>query len=328
MSDEVLVGIDAGGTTTRALVTTLDGEVLGIGQRGGGNPEHNEMAAAKRNVRGAVADALDAANRERGVVVALTAGLAGLDDESDEVWAEEFLAIDGLGCDPVAVNDAVVAHAGALGSEPGIVVIGGTGSIVLGVDADGRTITNYDFDHYAAAAARHLGRRFAHELLAGRYGEADRPLIDDVLREWDVSDVDAAREWAIDTDALAADRSENALDTIAPAITRGAADGVPIADTVCAAAAADVVRGVDLVASAMDVTPVPIALLGSVNRSEGMRTALEAALAESDHRYEVVEPRLTPVAGAVIRSAPRIDGGANPSDFVDALAANDVCRLQ
>jgi glucosamine kinase len=33
----------------------------------------------------------------------------------------------------VHVNDAVIAHAGALRSEPGIVAISGTGSIVLDI---------------------------------------------------------------------------------------------------------------------------------------------------------------------------------------------------
>jgi N-acetylglucosamine kinase-like BadF-type ATPase len=44
------------------------------------------------------------------------------------------------------MHDAPVAHAGALGGEPGIVVIAGTGSVVYGTDATrGRTIGGWGY---------------------------------------------------------------------------------------------------------------------------------------------------------------------------------------
>ena len=49
MSDTVVVGLDIGGTSTRATVLTLTGERLGTGRAGGGNPtSHGAERAADR----------------------------------------------------------------------------------------------------------------------------------------------------------------------------------------------------------------------------------------------------------------------------------------
>ncbi|MBM0235037.1 ATPase, partial [Micromonospora sp. STR1_7] len=75
MSDTVVVGLDVGGTSTRATALTLTGERLGTGRAGGGNPTSHgaERAAAEllTALRGALAD-VDPAR-----VAAGTIGLAG-----------------------------------------------------------------------------------------------------------------------------------------------------------------------------------------------------------------------------------------------------------
>ncbi|MBM0258941.1 ATPase, partial [Micromonospora sp. 4G55] len=59
MSDTVVVGLDVGGTSTRATALTLAGERLGTGRGGGGNPTSHgaERAAAEllAALRGALA---------------------------------------------------------------------------------------------------------------------------------------------------------------------------------------------------------------------------------------------------------------------------------
>jgi N-acetylglucosamine kinase-like BadF-type ATPase len=75
------------------------------------------------------------------------AGFAGLDAPEDQEWADRFTAVPGLVCPRLSVNDAVIAHAGALRSLPGIIAISGTGPIVFGVTPDVRQIRNYDFGH-------------------------------------------------------------------------------------------------------------------------------------------------------------------------------------
>ncbi|TBL29772.1 ATPase, partial [Verrucosispora sp. SN26_14.1] len=62
MSDTVVIGLDVGGTSTRALAVTLDGGRLGTGRAGGGNPtSHGATRAAGE------------------LLTALRAALAGID---------------------------------------------------------------------------------------------------------------------------------------------------------------------------------------------------------------------------------------------------------
>ncbi|EWM14400.1 hypothetical protein [Kutzneria sp. 744] len=53
-----LVGVDAGGTTTRALVADLTGARVGTGRAGGANPNSHPPEVAAEQVAAAIAAAL------------------------------------------------------------------------------------------------------------------------------------------------------------------------------------------------------------------------------------------------------------------------------
>ena len=118
---KVVIGIDAGGSTTRAVCADLSGAVLAYAETGGANPSHN--TDAKENVQAAIRRVIEQAERQLEDVVALVAGIAGLDVPDDHVWATEHTAVPGLACPRIQVNDAEVAHAGAFGTGPGIIAI-------------------------------------------------------------------------------------------------------------------------------------------------------------------------------------------------------------
>jgi glucosamine kinase len=54
VSGTVVVGLDVGGTSTRATALTLRGERLGTGRGGGGNPTSHGAEAAARELRAAL----------------------------------------------------------------------------------------------------------------------------------------------------------------------------------------------------------------------------------------------------------------------------------
>jgi glucosamine kinase len=304
VSERIVVGVDGGGTSTTALVADPSGGVLGTATGGGASPQHNSLREAHDAVQSTIRRALADSGRDVGAVAALTAGIAGLNDESDRQWAESLVTLPGLECEPVSVNDAVVAHAGALRGEPGLIAICGTGSIVLGIGEDGREIRNYDLDHYAAAAARHLGRRLVHQLVSDRCDEPNEAFVEDVLAAWDLDDRAELQTAAVDGDLLDTATSGNALDGVAPLITEAAADGVPVAQRVCDAAAREIVTGIEAVAGYVGSAPTTVALSGSVLRSPSMTDRVTAGLDE--RRFEVVEPALDPVAGATLLGLERI----------------------
>src|SRR5690242_16709096 len=59
MTARVVVGMDGGGTHTRAMIADLEGKVLAYAETGGSNPSHHPRA--EENARDAIRQALAAA---------------------------------------------------------------------------------------------------------------------------------------------------------------------------------------------------------------------------------------------------------------------------
>lgn len=135
--EEIVIGLDGGGTHTRALCADLNGHILAAVQTGGAHP--HKHPAAKDNVQHALRHVLMQAECLPGEVVRLVAGLASIDPCKDNRWATKFTDIPGLACHREHVNDAIVAYAGAFHDRPGIIAIGGTGSGVLGMRETGQS---------------------------------------------------------------------------------------------------------------------------------------------------------------------------------------------
>jgi N-acetylglucosamine kinase-like BadF-type ATPase len=125
-----VVGVDAGGTSTRAVAVDAAGAVLGTGRAGGANPNaHPPEEAAAR-----IADAITSATAGLvpGHTRACVVGMAGTSKLSDPAIAAVFertwqrLGLDGV---VSVVSDAEAAFASATAAPDGTVLIAGTGSI-------------------------------------------------------------------------------------------------------------------------------------------------------------------------------------------------------
>ena len=122
-----VLGVDAGGTSTRALAVGTDGTVLGSGRAGGANPNSHPPEEAVANV----AAAIRAATGEPGRASACVIGMAGAARLTDPAFAALFERTwRDLGLDRVVIlTDAEVAFASATDAPDGTVLIAGTGSI-------------------------------------------------------------------------------------------------------------------------------------------------------------------------------------------------------
>ncbi len=311
----MVIGIDGGGTTTRALAVDLTGRRLASALSGSASP--SKSPHARDHVRQAIQEVTAKAGRTLSDVAALTAGLAGLDDPEDQVWADDFTAFPEITGPRLHVNDAVVAHAGALESRPGIIAIAGTGSIVYGVTETGQAIRNYDFHHSPATQARSLAYNTVHAVLAGEAGEADREFVADILAFWNVGNIGELRE--LGQQGFVADRFERSrrFGELAPLVTAAALQGVPLACRECDAVAQCLGQSIRLVGGCFEGEAVSVAFIGSLIRSPYMQAAMARALAQSkDKRFDIVEPAFSSETGAALMALQELGIG-----MTDALRA-------
>jgi N-acetylglucosamine kinase len=129
-----VVGIDAGGTKTLALLADESGTIRAEARAGGANLYLQGEQAVEETLRGVLAEL-----SSRGAIAAVCVGMAGVDRPEERERVEAMLRRLGVAAPVRVANDAAIAlHAGAPEGY-GIVVISGTGSIAYGVDPAGHT---------------------------------------------------------------------------------------------------------------------------------------------------------------------------------------------
>ena len=129
-----LLGVDGGATKTLAAVIDLQSPSLHLGHGGPSNQDAVGVQAAGRALFDAADHALAGAGINDGQLDAAVLAVAGTDTPSvaRHVRAERSGQW-------IVVGDVVGAWATATGARPGVGVIAGTGSNVLGVGRDGRS---------------------------------------------------------------------------------------------------------------------------------------------------------------------------------------------
>ncbi|MFC7341188.1 N-acetylglucosamine kinase [Saccharopolyspora griseoalba] len=130
----LVLGLDVGGTSSRALVSDLAGRVLGTGVAGGGNPNSRPPGEAVGRMVEAAREALGELDPAavRGCVVGM-AGITKLaDPDFRELFRAEWARL-GLRCAVEAVGDGDVAFAAGTPEPDGVVLIAGTGAIAARV---------------------------------------------------------------------------------------------------------------------------------------------------------------------------------------------------
>ena len=127
-----VIGIDAGGTKTVALLADETGEVLAEARGGGANLQvQGELGVEK--VLYEVIAALGAPRP----ISAVCLGIAGVDRPGERDVIRDVLHRLGLGRRVRIENDAFIALVAGAPERTGIVVVAGTGSVAYGVDPAG-----------------------------------------------------------------------------------------------------------------------------------------------------------------------------------------------
>jgi N-acetylglucosamine kinase-like BadF-type ATPase len=246
MSD-LFLGVDAGGSTTRALLTTEDGEVVGAG-RGGGANRWSSGTSVSEVIAAAVREALDDVDPGRVAVgvVAMAGSLTSEDVAADVLTAWRIL---GLPRSPRVVSDVLTGFAAGTTAEDGSVLVAGTGSIAAAIR--GREVRKTSGGHGwllgdegSAVWLGLEGIRAALRALDGR-GPGSR-LADTVPAALGITDLDAV-STVIRVVRAAHDRPPARLGQLAPVVLDAATAGDEVAQALADAAADHLVGLVDAV---------------------------------------------------------------------------------
>ncbi len=137
---EIILAIDGGGSRTRALAIDREARVVGVAESGPSNHLLKPRNIVRQSLIEAIEQTLSEGGVSRAAIVSLAAGLAGVD--YDRAGANDIEGVfHEMGFeDPLIEGDVVIAHAGALALRPGVVVLAGTGSAILGVGEDGKRV--------------------------------------------------------------------------------------------------------------------------------------------------------------------------------------------
>ena len=178
MAGPFVVGIDAGGTSTRCAVMTLGGALAGSGTGPGANPNSggDTAGALTTALRSAVGD-LDPSLILAGVFGIAGAGAAGR--PAAVAAARKAWSTVGLRGSPAVVTDIAVAFAAGSSASEGIVVFSGTGAGAAAI-SDGaikRRADGYGWLVGDEGSAVWLGREAVRAVLAAYDGRGAPTLL-------------------------------------------------------------------------------------------------------------------------------------------------------
>ncbi|MDQ4122057.1 MAG: hypothetical protein M3209_11505 [Acidobacteriota bacterium] len=312
---DVILAIDAGGSRTRCLAINREIKTLGAGHAGASNHLLVEKGIVRTSLGESINAALSQAKIKRADVVCVSAGLAGVD--YDGAGADEMQDLFGeLGFARTVINgDMVIAHAGALAGNAGVLALAGTGSCVLGIDARGERVKVGGWgpvygDEGSAYRIGQTALRAAARYFDGR-GEKTA-LLDAILEAFKVRDFQETIERVylknleprdIAGLSLVAYKTAEAGDTIAQNIFFQA--GEELAESVGAA-----IRRLNLPGA-------KVSYQGAVLQSCAMvRERMAECLKKDFPEIEIVAPKFEPVIGAFLLGGKAVGWTIDEKDFL------------
>jgi glucosamine kinase len=297
----IAIGIDGGGSNTRAAIVTCDGDIVGIGTAGPSNYDNVGQESARQNIKSAIDCAWRSSGQRPRDPSAIFLGMAGVVSETD-VAAIRVIA-DGLGLTPktkVGVDhDIRIALAGGLAGRPGIALIAGTGSSCYGRSSDGGSWMSGGWGLLDdLGSSWWLGIQAMMSALQAYDGRGDETVLTDVVRT--AFGLNSLRDLLHLYHVTGIDKSTIA--SLAPLVVDAAGSGDNTAETILKRGAAELTRMVVAVAenlsfaSDVEITYTGGLITGASKYFDLVTSAVRSKLPQC----RVVRPILPPVLGAAL----------------------------
>jgi glucosamine kinase len=300
----IIVGVDGGGSRTRAMVADERGTSIGSAEGGPSAVRPGEVERSAAIIAAVVGDALAAAGASQ-VPSVLCVGVAGVGRDAERADLHRALTARALADDVVVQTDATVALDDAFGDGAGVLLVAGTGSIAYGRGQTGVLARVGGWGPVCGdeGGGAWIGRRALSVVTAAADGrEPETALVGVIVTAAEVRAPDDLIAWA--AHATPAD-----LASLAPAVLRCADSGDRRAMAIVSFATEELVLHVVTLARRLFVderAAVPVAFAGGLlRRGSPLRARVEHRL-KSAVPGALVDPRdVDPVRGAV-RAAQRL----------------------
>ena len=304
---EIVIGVDGGGSKTRVLIGTAEGEVLATidGPKSAvapGQAAHSAEVIADLVSRGLAEIALPGAVLPR----VLYCGVAGTGREEERRALETALDEREIAEEVVVDSDGMIALYDALEDRAGILLVVGTGSIAYGRSPSGTVLRcgGWGPAFGDEGSGGWIGKRALSIVAASSDGrEPATALLFPILAATGCEDVQDLIPWAAVADA-------RAYATLAPVVFTAAANGDQRASALISLAAEELVLHIRALSKALfsdERAAVTVALSGGLmDRGSPLRKRLEQRLKSAVPGAQLRSEEVLPARGALRAAARRI----------------------
>jgi N-acetylglucosamine kinase-like BadF-type ATPase len=257
----LVFGADGGGTKTLGLICDQEGRIRGHGTAGASNPNVVGITAAAETLYDLIRRCCNEAGCAVSDLRALVLGLAGAGLEKNRTQLHERLvALAGQELPIVIETDARVALEGAFNGGSGILILAGTGSVVIGKTLSGEVVMAGGWGRILGdeGSGYWLGREVLKSLTVYYDGRGGSQMLAEMVgKEFGLN----SRERII----AAIYQEEFAIPDIAPLAMRAAEEGDAVALEILTRGVGELMNQVEYVASHLrHERTISVALFGGV----------------------------------------------------------------
>lgn len=295
----IVIGIDGGGTKTRAVVADEQGRWIAdvVGPGSAVRPGKHEHSADV--IAATVRDALASCDMTHVRPKVLCVGVAGVGREPEREALWQTLLERDIADEIVIHTDFAVALDDAFGDGPGVLLIGGTGSVAFGRGPTGASARCGGWGPVMGdeGGGAWIGRRALSVVTSSYDGrEPETALVGAVLTAAQVNEVSELVGWA-------AQAAPGQLATLAPVVMSVADAGDLRANAIVSLAVEELVLHIRSLARQLfgdERAAVPVAFTGGLlTRGTTLRKRLEHRLKSAVPGAQVRIEEVVPARGAV-----------------------------
>jgi glucosamine kinase len=255
------LGVDSGGSKTIAVIVDAQGQEQGRGLAGASNPNNIGLEPAMRNLRQAIENAIQASDSQAPLHKAWL-GISGFSRPADYDVFYPYLR--DLAEMIYMTNDGELGLS-TLEDAVGVAIIAGTGSIVLGRNAQGQRVRAGGWGYLLGDEGS--GYYVAQQALIAAVRAADgrgQPtmLLDLILQHWGITNPsDIIKQTYVDN-------PKTKMARFSTHVFKAAREGDTIAAQIVQKAALELALGARVVASQLALSLIPLALTGGLLEHE------------------------------------------------------------